>query len=67
MTRRLESRLGKRFKVGGVIEIDPARAEAALKLKRESDAKDSYANTVVLNNVREFRAKVDSGEAPEPK
>lgn len=67
ISRRLESRLGSRLKVGGVIEVNPARADAALRLKRESSAADSYDKAVVLNNVREYRSKVDAGQAAEPK
>jgi len=67
MTKRLEQKLGPRLKVDAVIEIDPPRAEAALKLKRESYVKESYATTEILNNIADYKARVDKGDWQTPK
>nr|XP_031861360.1 uncharacterized protein CI109_003332 [Kwoniella shandongensis]KAA5528432.1 hypothetical protein CI109_003332 [Kwoniella shandongensis] len=67
MTARLERKLGARLKVDAVIETNPPRAEAALAKKRESVAKDVYQNSVILASVEEFREKVNSGDAKEPR
>ncbi|KAK8865909.1 hypothetical protein IAR55_001057 [Kwoniella newhampshirensis] len=67
MTARLERKLGSRLKVDAVIETNPPRAEEALAKKRESGAKDSYAHSVILLSIEEFKDKVNSGEAIEPR
>jgi hypothetical protein len=49
-----------------VIEVDPPRAEAALKLKRDGPNKKAYEDTVIINNVKAFAEKVKSGELAHP-
>ncbi|OCF33356.1 NAD binding dehydrogenase [Kwoniella heveanensis BCC8398] len=67
LTRRIEAKLGPRLKVDAVIEVNPPRAEEALKIKRESFVKDAYKDTVILPSVGEFRKRVDEGKAKEPR
>jgi len=67
MTKRLEQKLGSRFIVDGLIEVDPPRAEAALALRRKSSAAGSYEGTKILRSVEEFSDKVQSGAMHEPK
>ncbi|WVR05861.1 hypothetical protein IAU60_002887 [Kwoniella sp. DSM 27419] len=67
ITRRLEQKLGPRLKVDAVVEVNPPRAEAALKIKRESFAKPAYEQTVILTSLQEFRQRVDAGQAAEPR
>lgn len=68
MTKRLETRVGSRLRVAAIIEVDPPRAEAALKGKLSNPAvKASYEGTVILPSVAAFKEKVDSGELKNPK
>ncbi|WVF70604.1 hypothetical protein IAT40_005396 [Kwoniella sp. CBS 6097] len=67
LTRRIEAKLGPRLKIDAVIEVNPPRAEEALKIKRESFVKDAYKDTVILPSVHEFRKRVDKGQAKEPR
>nr|XP_019015095.1 NAD binding dehydrogenase [Kwoniella pini CBS 10737]OCF53876.1 NAD binding dehydrogenase [Kwoniella pini CBS 10737] len=67
IAKRAEAKLGERLKVDAVIEVDPKRAEAALKIKSEGPHKSSYENTVILPSVAEFKKLVDQGKAPEPR
>lgn len=68
ISRRLETRVGDRLRVVAVIEVDPPRAEAALKPKLADPAvRASYENTVVLPTVAAFKQKVDAGELEAPK
>ncbi|OCF39521.1 NAD binding dehydrogenase [Kwoniella heveanensis CBS 569] len=67
LTRRIEAKLGPRLKVDAVIEVNPPRAEEALKIKRESFVRDAYKDTVILPSVGEFRKRVDEGKAKEPR
>lgn len=51
-----------------IIEVDPPRAEAALKAKLADPAvKASYEGTALLTSVAAFKEKVDSGELKTPK
>jgi hypothetical protein len=64
----LETRIGDRLNVLAVIEVDPPRAEAALKAKLADPAiKAAYENTVILPTITAFKEKVDSGELKAPK
>ncbi|WVQ97323.1 hypothetical protein IAU59_004434 [Kwoniella sp. CBS 9459] len=67
LTRRIEAKLGPRLKVDAVIEVNPPRAEEALKIKRDSFVKDAYKDTVILPSLQEFRNRVDEGKAKEPR
>lgn len=68
ISRRLETRVGSRLRVVAVIEVDPPRAEAALKAKLADPAvRGAYEDTVVLPTVVAFKEKVDSGELKMPK
>lgn len=53
--------------VDGVVEVDPARAKAALNLKKQSLARGCYEGTKVFGGVEEFGEKVKNGEIVEPK
>lgn len=67
MTKRLEAKVGsERLVVDAIVEVDPPRAEAALKLKAESPNAKVYANTVILPDVQAFAAKVKNGEIAAP-
>lgn len=67
MTKRLEARVGvERLVVDAIIEVDPPRAEAALKLKSESPSAKVYANTVILPDVKSFAEKVKNGNLTAP-
>lgn len=51
-----------------VIEVDPPRAEAALKAKLADPAvKAAYEKTVILPTIVAYKEKVDSGELKAPK
>lgn len=68
MTKRLETRVGSRLRVAAIIEVDPPRAEAALKQKlADPSIKASYEGTVILSSIAAFKEKVDSGELKTPK
>ena len=67
ITKRLEQKLGPRLNVVAVIEVDPARAEAALEKKRAGSWAASYEGTVILRTVEEFEAKVKQGELKKPR
>lgn len=67
ISSRLEKRLGPRLKVDAVIEINGPRAETALTEKRKSFVHEAYADTMVLPDVEEFKRRVSTGEAQEPR
>lgn len=66
MTKRLEAKVGSRLIVDAIIEVDPPRAEAALKLKAESPSAKYYEKTVILPDVKAFVEKVNKGEIVKP-
>jgi len=66
MTKRLEAKVGSRLIVDAIIEVDPPRAEAALKLKAESPSAKYYEKTVILPDVKAFVDKVNKGEIVKP-
>jgi len=64
----LETRVGDRLRVAAIIEVDPPRAEAALKQKlADPKIKAYYENTVILSSISAFKTKVDAGELKSPK
>ncbi|ORY32292.1 putative oxidoreductase C terminal-domain-containing protein [Naematelia encephala] len=68
IARRLHARVGSRLSVQAVIEVDPPRAEAALKIKLASPAeKAAYEGTVILPTIEAFAERVKSGQSKEPK
>ncbi|WRT64126.1 uncharacterized protein IL334_001055 [Kwoniella shivajii] len=67
IAKRAEQKLGERLKVDAVIEVNPARGEEVLGIKRDGPHKASYKDTLILPNVAEFKKRVDSGESKEPR
>ncbi|WWC58750.1 uncharacterized protein I303_101294 [Kwoniella dejecticola CBS 10117] len=67
IAKRAEVKLGARLRVDAVIEVDPKRAEAALKIKSDGPHKASYENTKILPSVAEFKKLVEEDKAPEPR
>jgi hypothetical protein len=60
--------VGDRLRVQAIIEVDPPRAEAALKQKlADPKIKAYYENTVILSSISAFKSKVDAGELKSPK
>ena len=66
MTKRLEAKVGPRLSVDAIIEVDPPRAEDALKKKRDSPSAKAYENTIILQDVKAFVEKVKAGEMVKP-
>lgn len=71
LSRRIESKVGGRLRVGAVVDPDTKRAEGNLRAKLEGTGtaavSASYEGAQVLGEVEEVRRRVDRGEIPEPK
>ena len=61
---RLEHKLGPRLKVVALIDPGKARADAALKVKRESFVLSAYKDTVVYPNFGEFVKNMKPEQRP---